>query len=230
MHQQDRRRFLLHVTGGVAALSGVACAGASAGRAASMSESIGPQRGYSAEPWVQRIERSRHRAVFDSPAITDGTALDNAYIYLDGYRQSYGAHDDDMAAVVVVRHAAMAMVLSSALWQRYSMGTNFNLNDPATGKPAERNPYEFMTDEEIRANEGIAAGIRNLQGRGVSFLGCNLALTSTAGRIAKRLKLDEATVNAEVRAGLIPGVVIVPSGIFGVTRAQEAGCVLVKST
>jgi intracellular sulfur oxidation DsrE/DsrF family protein len=230
MHHHDRRTFLLRMTGGVAALSGAACTGMTVGSGATPNEGARPRRGFSTEPWVQRIEQARHRAVFDSPAIGDGTALDNAYVYMDGYRQSYDARDDEMAVVVVVRHAAMAMVLSTALWHRYSMGTNFNLNDPSTEKPAERNPYESMTDDEIRANEGIAAGITNLQRRGVAILACSLALSATAGRIAKRLNLDPATVNAEIRAGLIPGVVIVPSGIFGVTRAQEAGCVLVKST
>jgi len=69
-----------------------------------------------------------------------------------------------------------------------------------------------------------------LRERGALLLVCNLALGNLGGRLAAKTKRDPASVRAELRSGLLPGVEIVPSGIFGVMRAQEAGCTYMRST
>jgi len=226
MTSDNRRKFL----GRLVALSGAASATA-CGRYAGMATAAPMQPpGTLIEPWIARVSRATHRAVFDSPAVDSGTALNHAFIYVTDYERVQHASEDAIAAVVVVRHGAMSMVLGSALWQRYALGAAAKVNDPATGQPIERNPYESMSADAIRANEGIEGAIANLQRRGVTVLACDLALSAISRQIAKRLNRDAAEIGAEVRAGLVPGVIIAPSGIYAVTRAQEAGCVLVKST
>jgi hypothetical protein len=51
-----------------------------------------------------------------------------------------------------------------------------------------------------------------------------MALHFMAGQAADKAKADVQDVYAELRANLVPGVTLMPSGIFAVTRAQEAGC------
>ena len=53
---------------------------------------------------------------------------------------------------------------------------------------------------------------------------CNVALGNWARGWAERAKRDPELVVAEARANLIPGAILVPSGIYGLIRAQNAGC------
>jgi len=66
--------------------------------------------------------------------------------------------------------------------------------------------------------------LESLHGRGLISLVCNVALGNWARGRAERTKRDPESVVAEARANLIPGAILVPSGIYGLIRAQNAGC------
>ena len=51
-----------------------------------------------------------------------------------------------------------------------------------------------------------------------------------AGGIARQVSGDQAAIHAELRAGVVPGVIVQPSGIYATARAQEAGAVFMRST
>ena len=56
--------------------------------------------------------------------------------------------------------------------------------------------------------------------KGVVFGACNVALLVDSKTLA-----DNAGVSAEEsRTNVVPGITIIPSGTWGVNRAQEAGC------
>ena len=59
---------------------------------------------------------------------------------------------------------------------------------------------------------------------GTIIVACNLALTAWAGRLAEKEKLPRDQARKELFAAVIPGVYVVPNGVFGVCAAQEAGC------
>ena len=61
-------------------------------------------------------------------------------------------------------------------------------------------------------------------------LACNLALENMIGAVAKRSSQTVEAVRAEAHAHLVPGVILQPSGVYAVLRAQEAGCVYLRST
>jgi hypothetical protein len=42
--------------------------------------------------------------------------------------------------------------------------------------------------------------------------------------LAKKVKREQRAIYEELKANLIPGVILQPSGIYAVHRAQEAGC------
>jgi hypothetical protein len=42
--------------------------------------------------------------------------------------------------------------------------------------------------------------------------------------IATKVKSDQRAIYEELKANLVPGVILQPSGIYAVHRAQEAGC------
>lgn len=174
--------------------------------------------------WVARLARTTDRAVFDMPAIDDGTVLDLATRYLDNCDAVYGAVKMGAIAVLNVRTRAVALGLDDATWARFALGAEYDVKDPATKQTATRNPY---LDVPAGAYPGTGA-IRPLMQRGAIVLVCDFALGHLANRLATKAQRAADDVHRELRAGFVPGAFAVPSGIFGMAKAQNAGCALVK--
>jgi intracellular sulfur oxidation DsrE/DsrF family protein len=51
-----------------------------------------------------------------------------------------------------------------------------------------------------------------------------MALTVYSGVVAQSLNLDPAAVKKDWVDGLLPGIKVVPAGIWAINRAQEHGC------
>ena len=62
----------------------------------------------------------------------------------------------------------------------------------------------------------------DLAGKGVRFAVCGLATKAIAGMIAGKTGNADA-IEAEFKANLVPGALIVPAGISALNRAQEHG-------
>jgi intracellular sulfur oxidation DsrE/DsrF family protein len=56
------------------------------------------------------------------------------------------------------------------------------------------------------------------------FCVCNAALTVHTAVIAAAMKLDATEVKKDWEAGILPGIQMVPSGVWALGRAQEHGC------
>jgi hypothetical protein len=69
-----------------------------------------------------------------------------------------------------------------------------------------------------------------LASHGHVLLGCDLATRGYAEIIAERAKTDSQVVYEELKANLVPGVILQPTGVYAVHRAQEAGCTYIRST
>ena len=78
-------------------------------------------------------------------------------------------------------------------------------------------PDEIMADPALEA-----------RARGLTILVCNRALMNTARSHAERVKANVEQVQAEFRAELVPGAIVMPNGIFSLVRAQNAGCAYLK--
>jgi hypothetical protein len=59
---------------------------------------------------------------------------------------------------------------------------------------------------------------------------CNVALGSMAYRMAEKTHQNVEDVKTEFRANLVPGAILVPSGIYALIRAQNAGCACMPGT
>jgi intracellular sulfur oxidation DsrE/DsrF family protein len=84
-----------------------------------------------------------------------------------------------------------------------------------------KNPY-LNPKPGVLNNEETA--IDKLLARGVVFGACNVALRGQARRLAPNAGVTAEEATKEFVANLIPGVALLPSGVWGVNRAQEAGC------
>jgi hypothetical protein len=182
------------------------------------------------DSWTARVRAAAHRAVFDSPDVADGLALGHAAVFMDNYHEMFGTNDADTVSVVVLRHQGTVIAMGDALWEKYELGKRTKLVDPVTGEVAKRNPFVNVSRDDKHALIEPDCTLPTLRARGAVLLACNRALMHFATQKAREMKLDVDDVKAEFRNGLVPGVILQPSGIYAVVRAQEAGCGVVRST
>ena len=176
--------------------------------------------------WVERVSAVPYKAVVDTTKIGDdelATALD----LMDTFHEVYPT--DEMRVIVVLRHYAAAMGLNDAMWDRYAIGEERSVTDPATKAPAKRNPYLRATADAKEAWERNSR-IEPLVARGVIFLVCNRATMGLASTLAKKANKPVEDVKADLRANIIPGATLMPNGIFALIRAQNAGCAFYRQS
>lgn len=172
-----------------------------------------------AEDWFKNIKGS-HRVAYDGSTPHGGLPIVwNWAFYLTN--NETGSADDDITAMTVLRHSAIGYAMEDRLWAKYKLGEFFNVKD-YTKEFAVRNPvYEPQNgDFPINGPEGI----KRLQERGAMFCVCNLALNVYGGFVAKGMSLDPTEVYNDFVSGILPGIQIVPSGVWALGRAQEHGC------
>lgn len=206
-----RRRFLAQL-GGIAAMAGFSRSSAAQQAAASMAN---PDH----DAWMQRA-RGEHRQLFHSTSPGDGAAMLMAANFLDVYGADYGAAPGHVSAVIGVHGSALPIGLNDAAWNRYELGKRINVNDPDTGEHAKRNIFAV----------GGPISIDTVINRGVVLLVCNVALTLTAGSLARARSLQQAEVYEDLKASLIPGAILVPGLVVAINRAQEKGFTYVRAS
>jgi intracellular sulfur oxidation DsrE/DsrF family protein len=227
VNSTNRRGFIAAVAGGTAALAATGfTARELLAQGGGFPSYPAPQGGWDLS-WLEKIERAKHRMVFDMPQIESGMAFTNALTYMKGYGEVYKTPDAEFGLVVVCRHAALPAVLNDAMWATLKYGEKNKINDPATGVPMLRNPYSKAADTPGTNSE---LSIEALIARGVIVLACNLSMMRNASILAKETGMSTEEARAAITAALIPGVMRQPSGVFGVARAQEAGCHFLRST
>lgn len=175
---------------------------------------------------------AKHRAVFDSPDIAEGTALYHAVSYLRAVKDVFGTGDSDASVVIVFRHTAVPLLFNDAMWAKYDIGAETKTTDEKTKKPVTRNVYYQNVDAKGNpaSDERPTSTIRSLTHRGVIFVGCDLATRGFSYRMAKKTKQEQLAVYEELKRNLVPGATLMPTGVFATLLAQEAGCSFMKST
>jgi hypothetical protein len=171
--------------------------------------------------WAEKVQ-GKFRAVFDSPEISEGAALFRAMIWCDEYKSVYGTARADMSPVLVVRHEAVHLAMNDEYWKRFKIGKEVKLRTPEGKKWAEANPIRVSppgTPEQF-----ARYNLESFVAEGGVVLACGLAFAEVVGRFRKEDKLDAAAARQRATEHLVPGVILQPSGVFAVLRAQEAGC------
>lgn len=251
---QPRREFLGQVAVSAIVLAGAACSTpAATGQSPTQptptqtpSSKPGPQP---AEPpplatgpvhwddsWFTRLT-AKHKAVFDSPQIEDGLVLANATGYIRGMRDALSAGDNDVQTVIVVRHAAIVMAFNDAMWEKYEIGKDKKIKDGRTDNWATHNPYLNGGSRggggrggSPPSNDNPVSTFAWLASHGQILLACDLATRNYSNVIARNFNVDQRAVYEELKANLVPGMILQPTGVYAALRAQEAGCNYIRST
>jgi hypothetical protein len=203
-----RRNFFRLAGATVLGLAGLASA-ASRAQAATPVAGDGPN-------WPGKL-KGRHRQVVDAYDSNSGFPLAFAYNFLLPYKAPGAA-----TAVVVLRHGAFPIALNSAMWAKYKLGESMKIDDPETKAPAVKNPFLNPKPGVLPVDDGIA--VDRLLASGTVFGACNLALMGQSKRYAGNAGVTADEAAKEWAANLVPGITLLPSGVWGLNRAQEAGC------
>jgi intracellular sulfur oxidation DsrE/DsrF family protein len=164
----------------------------------------------------------KHRIVFDVATHNNGRALTQAKNVLDVYEGQYGVPTRDINLVLGAHGTALPLVLADAVWQKYRLGEQYAINDPATQGASTRNVYtaaNVQTRGPVTAEQTVEA----LQRRGVLFLACNNTVINTSRRLATAGLGTEDAIRQDLAGGLLAGVVLVPDLFITIWRMQERG-------
>jgi len=225
-NQSSRREFVVNAGRFASAVSLTTLLTPVAALAASANDS--PTLAHAGEwdlSWLATLASASDRAVFDWPSLGDPADPQVLYFaerYLDNCEAVYGRQKYDARVVLNIRTQAVAAALNDATWEHYSLGTEYTVNDPTTHKPAIRNPFWHRAPDP---SPGVVLPtLADLLARRSIILVCDFALGHLAERIAEKTHRQPAEVHRDLRNGFVPGAFAVPSGIFGLAKAQNAGC------
>ena len=221
-NRNDRREFIGKVAGGAAAFAGLTFA-PPIFKSDLIAQST-PAKGDWDDSWTAKLEGKKFKTVFDAPEVNSALALHQANAVIENYRDVVGVPARDLGLVVVIRHRAIPMAFNDFIWNKYNAGVDLKLNDPTTGEPAKRNPFLHLTKDDRKGLVGENTSLESLYNRGVIFLGCNNAAMGWGAILARKAGTNVKDVQAELKANLIPGMTLLPTGIFAVVRAQNVGC------
>jgi hypothetical protein len=143
-------------------------------------------------------------------------------IWCDQYKDVYGTARADMSPVLVLRHEAIHLAMNDTYWKRFSVGKEVKLKTPEGKKWAEANPIRVSPPGTPA--EFARYNLESFIAEGGIALACGLAFSDVVEKFKKEDKLDAAAAWQRAIEHLIPGVLMQPSGVFAVLRAEEAGC------
>lgn len=178
-----------------------------------------PDHATALDPWLQAL-KGTHRQLFDAPAPAGGIPLVHVMNYYDTYNSAYKVADRDVNGVLTFYGTTTFHGLSDAMWAKYQLGEFLGELD-ANGKPHVANPWRH--NPTIIGMQMPQASIESLQKRGATFIICNNALGIFSGLVAAKRGLDPKVVYADMKANILPGVVLVPGMVIAIEQAQRAG-------
>lgn len=185
-----------------------------------------------ADVWFDKL-KGKHRVVYDSTRTNEVMQFAWPAVFLMT-NAATGTPATDCGVVVVMRHYGIAYAFKDALWQKYNFAELLNAKDlgPAFAAPdaatatKTRNPFlntkkgDFM----IPGIGPVEIGVNDLMKSGVMFCVCNAAMTVFSAVAAQQTNQKPEDVYNEWKANVIPGIQVVPSGVWAVGRAQEHKC------
>ena len=217
----NRRSFLKNVAAGAAALSVTMLAPPFNLTASAAANSSGD-----ADDWFNQLDKKgKHRIVFDATKPNGSFPFAWPKVY-QLTNAATGTPDSETGVVIVLRHEAIPFAMEDRLWKKYKFGEFFKIDDTATKAPATRNAFwqPKPGDFKIPGIGPVEIGINQLQDHGIMICVCNMALTVMSSVAAQSMNMDATKVYDDWKSGILPGIQIVPSGVWAIGRAQEHGC------
>ena len=181
--------------------------------------------------WIDQMS-GKHKQVFDlggrklddTDAVAGDSPLRVPKNYLNAHKEVYGLESPAINTIVGITSQAFPINATDALWVKYSLGEKFKIKDSKTGTWAVRNVF---ADASVPFSDQ-AVTVQALQKRGTVFWQCNNALGGVARMLGGQMNMEFDAVRADLVAGLLPGVRLVPAHTMAIGLVQEKGCTYEK--
>lgn len=229
MQNLTRRSFVSTATAGLAAL------GVNAIPTAARAQLVWKSDDWKLAEFENLLhDPARIKQVYDVTQIADGRFLNNVKNSLNGLRFGFNIPEHQIKIAVAMHGPTNMLNYDDFIWEKYEVGAWLNVTDPATEKPAMRNPF-FKT---TLTNKTAALSALNdpksifqdtrieaLQERGVQFLSCHTAAEEQARALIKRnnWSMDPEEIVHEMLAHTVPGVLVVASMVAAIALLQAEG-------
>ena len=212
---KNRRSFL----SSIGALSGLAILSK-----AEKLEAMPPRIAAAASPWdLSWLDafKGKHKQVFDfgDVDISEESHLVVVNNWLNAHKEVFGLESPEVNTIVGIAGHAYPINASDSLWENYPIGEHWKIKDPRTNTWAKRNVYNDPDQKNSRGSFDIAS----LVSRGTVFWQCNNAFGKVVSQLAKATGRPADKVRAELLAGMMPGVHLVPAHTMLIGLAQEHG-------
>lgn len=216
-----RRKFLGNIATGAVAMGLGGIAAPLQSIAKSTNQNSNPD---DPDEWFKKI-KGKHRIVFDVTGPNEIMPFAWPRVFLMT-NELTGTLGKDTNVVVILRHNAIPYAMEDRLWEKYHFGDVFKIQDGRTKASSLRNPFwkPKPDDYSVPGIGPVSIGINDLQESGVMFCACNMAITVYSAAIAQGMGMNAEDVKKDFLSGILPGIQVVPSGVWAVGRAQEHGC------
>jgi hypothetical protein len=179
--------------------------------------------------WSERLTGGI-KTVFDVPEVESGYGVWRASMWAKQYEAVLGVPAREMSTALVLRHNAIVLAMRQEFWDDYGIGKAKGVTHPATLEPTDRNPALLASSRGEVPAAYDAFALDRFLARGGIALACDLALRDCVALIEKKERLGPEEAHARAVAMMVPGVILQPSGIFAVLRAQQAGALYVRAS
>ena len=181
-----------------------------------------------------------HRAFFDFPSHRQGLPLLHIYNYFSNYRIALGIGSEPVCAFGtfygIGPQSSISMAFNDAMWAKLRLGAYTGLKD-AAGQLYTRNVFNRPRRDDLHllmqamrvpvlpmfTEVMPSIGIEELQKMGTTFLLCSNALSGWCAELAANNMGEAAALEDELRANVLPGVIIVPAMVMAIDQALRAG-------
>ena len=174
----------------------------------------------------------RHRMVFGVTQVHDGAALGQMKNAFNAYAFARREGPGTLHVVGVLYGSSVALALDDAAWRTYRIAQALRSRGDAVTRDGATagNPFAHETadgaagDPDDPRSSAQDTSLAALARRGTTFLVCNNALTGFARALVTDANVAGPVdrVLAALRAGFLPGVLLVPAGVGAINDAQEA--------
>ena len=180
------------------------------------------------DAWLDKMTGA-HRCLFDFPNHGAGVPLIHILNYLNTYATVYGTKPGEVNAIgtfyFVGPTSSIPLAFNDTAWAKYKLGAYLNLEDPKTKAPSTRNMFyaPLPGDPVLFGGQVAPASIASLQKMGATFLLCNNAFGVFVSQLSQQGLGTSGDIDRDLRANLLPGVIVVPAVVVAIEKAQQKG-------
>jgi hypothetical protein len=136
----------------------------------------------------------------------------------------------DCAPVLVLRHKGIALAMKQSFWDRYGVAKENGVTHPITQHGMDRNPALLSSSRNEVPADFDEVALDRYVARGGIALACNLAFDDMIALVSKKDGTSGDAARKTALDGLLPGVIMQPSGVFAAIHAQDVGCKYIRAS